>query len=123
MANHVDSHQFIHTTPGTDSTMHPPRRPLQARANSAVNVPLSALPLPNPTKKAPANKVPKRFLQGDELAEFKAFVQGSTMTKKEILEALRTKFPKMALAVLRDTLNEYAGRVGAREADKRWIVV
>lgn len=45
------------------------------------------------------------------------------MTKKAIMDALKARFPKTAQAVLRDTLNECAARVGAREADKRWIVV
>ncbi|KAL9063180.1 MAG: hypothetical protein Q9157_008363 [Trypethelium eluteriae] len=114
----------------TDAIMQPPRFPLQARPQSSINLPPSTtlasnahLPsTTNPAKKSgAANPPPKRLLGGEELAEFKAHVQGSMMTKKEILDSLKARFPKFAAAVLRDTLNECAARVGARE--KRWVVL
>ncbi|KAL9085628.1 MAG: hypothetical protein Q9165_007529 [Trypethelium subeluteriae] len=116
----------------TDAAMQPPRFPLQARPQSSINLPPSTTPASNalqtsnanPAKKPSAAKPPpKRLLGGDELAEFQSHVQGSTMTKKEILDMLKARFPKVAQAVLRDTLNECAARIGAREAEKRWVVL
>ncbi|KAI9662618.1 MAG: chromatin assembly factor-I (CAF-I) p90 subunit [Bathelium mastoideum] len=100
-------------------TMQPPRLPLASRPTNTL------IPSSHPAGAAAPAKppAPKRLLEGDDLAQFKAFVQGASAPKRELLDQLRERFPRAAKAVLRDTLNECAARVGAREAEKRWVVI
>ncbi|KAI9679180.1 MAG: chromatin assembly factor-I (CAF-I) p90 subunit [Bathelium mastoideum] len=101
------------------STMHPPRLPLASRPTNTL------IPSSHPAGAAAPAKppAPKRLLEGDDLALFKTFVQGASAPKRELLDQLREHFPRTAKAVLKDTLNECAARVGAREAEKRWVVI
>ena len=34
----------------------------------------------------------------------------------------RNRFPKQPKAVIRDTLDTFAERIGAKEADKKWVI-
>ncbi|OJJ48485.1 hypothetical protein ASPZODRAFT_130529 [Penicilliopsis zonata CBS 506.65] len=64
----------------------------------------------------------KRPFPPEQLAEFKAAVDGSDLTKAGLIEVLKKRFPKVSKDVLRETLNSVAVRVGQKEADKKWCI-
>ena len=102
----------------------PTRLPLLPRANIPTNgaTPQATADTPKPVKPP---KAPKqvRLLAGQELEEFKQVVQGSDLTKQGLLAVVKKKLPKVPNAVLSDTLSTVAARVGAKEADKRWVII
>ncbi|KAF2702998.1 hypothetical protein K504DRAFT_451971 [Pleomassaria siparia CBS 279.74] len=69
-----------------------------------------------------AAKPPKRQIPSEQLAAFKAEVQGSDLTKLALVESLKKKFPKVPKDAITNTLNAVATRVGAKEVDKRWVL-
>ncbi|KAI9712362.1 MAG: chromatin assembly factor-I (CAF-I) p90 subunit [Bogoriella megaspora] len=130
---------FLIDTPGTidpfSTTYWVPPPPYHSPSSSmqppATRPPLATIPqpstnLPSTMQHAPAAKtskpVPKRLLAGPDFAAFKEVVQGSQLVKRDLLQKLKERFPKETLAVLRDTLNGHAARVGVVEGEKRWIV-
>ena len=56
------------------------------------------------------------------MAEFKAAIQGSDLTKAGLIEILKKQFPKTSKDAIKDTLGLVAERVGGKEVDKRWVV-
>ena len=62
-------------------------------------------------------------MEGQTLEEFKQIVNGSDLTKQGIMAVAKKKMPKVPKVVLSDTLGTIAARVGAKEADKRWVIV
>lgn len=85
--------------------------------------------------KAPKLAAPK--LNGSELAAFKEAVDGSNLTKVDLLKALKQRFvcqregfvlitdchdrfPKMTNETIKDTLSSNCARIGASAAEKRW---
>ena len=104
--------------------VEPNRPPLQPRANIHTNSSPSAtntntLKPPKPPK--PAKQL--RLLSGQELEDFKKVVEGSDLTKVGLLAIVKKSLPKVPNAVLSDTLSTIAARVGAKEVDKRWVIV
>jgi chromatin assembly factor 1 subunit A len=54
---------------------------------------------------------------------FKAAIEGSDLSKVGLIEVLKKKFPGRSGAAIKGTLEVVARRVGAKEADKRWVLV
>ncbi|KAL9054064.1 MAG: hypothetical protein Q9162_004393 [Coniocarpon cinnabarinum] len=99
------------------------RPPLLPRPNIALNGNSTGVADSSKPQKPqkPAKEV--RLLSGQELAEFEQVVQGSDLTKQGLLAVVKKKLPKVPNAVLSNTLSTVAARVGAREVDKRWVIV
>ena len=105
--------------PSNQSTlMEPPRIPLSPvnRANALLKPPVTD-PI---TNKAP--KAAKRFVDHEILDDFKAAVVGSNLTKMGLCEILKVRFPKQKKDAIKDTLEAVAERVGAKAAEKRWVL-
>lgn len=96
------------------------RVPLQPRPNIAIN---SVLLPNNETNKISKSKKQLRLLAGQELVDFKQIVDGSDLTKQGLLAIAKKKLPKIPNAILSDTLGTVAVRIGAKEADKRWVIL
>ncbi|KAK4982986.1 Ceramide glucosyltransferase [Elasticomyces elasticus] len=113
-----------------DGFLRPPRPPLHVRPNSVNEMtivgaasgmkgPITAILLscaPNKQLKS----AQKRVLSAEGLAEFREAVQGSNLTKIDLIKALKKRFPKMTNEIIKDTLGSHAARVGVREIDKKW---
>jgi chromatin assembly factor 1 subunit A len=54
---------------------------------------------------------------------FKQEIEGSNLSKVGLIEVLKKKFPGRSGAAIKATLETIAKRVGAKEVDKRWVVV
>lgn len=54
---------------------------------------------------------------------FKSAVQGSDLSKIGLIEVLKKKFPGRPAAAIKGTLETVAKRVGAKEVDKRWVIL
>ncbi|MCJ1335835.1 hypothetical protein MMC09_001109 [Bachmanniomyces sp. S44760] len=65
---------------------------------------------------------PKKTIPADLMMDFKAAIEGSDLTKAGLIEVLKKKFPKTSKDAIKDALGTVAERVGAKEADKRWII-
>ncbi|KAK5009680.1 hypothetical protein LTR28_013959 [Elasticomyces elasticus] len=116
-----------------DGFLRPPRPPLHIRPNSVNEMtivgaasgmkgPITAVPLscaPNKQLKS----AQKRVLSTEDLAEFREAVQGSNLTKIDLIRALKKRFPKMTNEIIKDTLGSHAARVGVREVDKKWVFI
>ncbi len=72
------------------TSMKPPRLPLQARPNGALNGVAASDTIREPSKK-PATKAAKRQVPEAELAAFRDAVNGSTLTKVRLVEELKRK--------------------------------
>ncbi|KAI5302538.1 Transcriptional regulatory protein sin3, partial [Ascosphaera pollenicola] len=104
----------------------------QAQAdNKDVRKDITSQPL-NPTRStltgpvfniSTATSKTKRTFPADQLAEFKQVIQGSNLTKAGLTEVLKKRFPKVSKDVIRDTLTAVAVRSGAREVDKKWVLI
>ncbi|KAL8723011.1 MAG: hypothetical protein Q9225_000628 [Loekoesia sp. 1 TL-2023] len=115
----------------SQSTMDPPRIPLNAtnRTNLLMPNPTMALdgvkPQPLNMKSSVPPKgpqAPKRMVTPDVLEDFKRAVEGSDLTKAGLIEILKKQFPKQSKDAIKDTLSVVAERVGSREKDKRWVI-
>ncbi|KAK7510494.1 chromatin assembly factor 1 subunit A-domain-containing protein [Phyllosticta citriasiana] len=99
-------------------TMNPPRLPLHPRPDGNTNgthaQSASASSVPKP---------PKRTVPHGVLAEFKAAIDGSDLTKLGLIEALKKQFPKIPKDAISNTLPLVAVRVGAKASDKRWALL
>ncbi|KAK8173490.1 chromatin assembly factor 1 subunit A-domain-containing protein [Phyllosticta citrichinensis] len=99
-------------------TMNPPRLPLHPRPDGNMN----GFPA-QPTATGNAPKPPKRTVPPEVLAEFKAAIEGSDLTKLGLIEALKKQFPKIPKDAISNTLPIVAVRVGAKASEKRWALL
>lgn len=119
----------MNATPHIKGTlMEPPRIPLNPinRQNTLLNPSAAALKTQTTSLDAnapmKATKCPKRLIPIELWEEFKQAVDGNEFTKVGLLEVLKKQFPKQPKAALRDTLDTLAERVGAKEAEKKWVL-
>ncbi|KAH6882341.1 chromatin assembly factor 1 subunit A-domain-containing protein [Alternaria rosae] len=104
------------------NAMNPPRVPLVQRSMNGL---LNTLNGPQkstggtPTKLAKA----KRLVPTEQLAAFKAEIEGKDLTKIGMIEALKKVFPKLPKDAISNTLSVVAARVGPTEKEKRWVLV
>lgn len=68
-----------------------------------------------------SSKGPKKYVPVDDMSAFKAAVQGSELSKLGLIEVLNKQFSKTPKSSIRNTLEAFARREGAKEADKRWV--
>ena len=123
----------------TTTAMQPPRLPL-----AAVNAP-NGSPLKrfvtvtsnvNPTHAQKENREPKvpgkssqnpkkptKTISPELLPAFKVAVSGSDLNKVALVEILKKQFPKCSKDAIKGTLETIAIRQGAKEAEKRWVLV
>ena len=124
------------------TTMQPPRLPLATVSSnntllngqggfvSASILPLvkeegenATLPVPKQRGKSLDPNKPLKLISQDLLPAFKQAVEGSNLTKAGLIEILKKRFPKVAKDVIKDTLGAVAQRSGAKEVDKRWVLL
>ncbi|KAI5203349.1 hypothetical protein E4T39_04251 [Aureobasidium subglaciale] len=108
--------------------MKPPKTPLMPRSNTndSMTIVGASTGMKGPIMSVASTKTAKpapRPLQGSDLAEFKDAVDGSNLTKVELLKALKKRFPKHTNDVIKATLSLSFARVGQFEADKVWKAV
>ena len=125
------------TTSNVTGSMDPPRFPLSAVKGTSAGVNGSnksfklfgvsdpAKPSMVPLGIATKEKAAKKSMAADDLAEFKKAVDGSDLSKLGLVEVLHKdkRFSNYSKNVVKDTLVRVAKRVGAKEADKRWVLV
>lgn len=108
-------------THGPNSTMNPPRAPLQQRTiNGLLNTINSHTSTSGSTTK-PAKA--KRLIPNEQLPAFKAEIEGQDLTKLGMIEALKKAFPKLPKDAISNTLSLVAARVGPTEKEKRWVLI
>jgi chromatin assembly factor 1 subunit A len=66
---------------------------------------------------------PVKMISGDLLPAFRSAVEGSALTKTGLIEVLKKQFPKCSKDAIKDTLSHIAMRQGAKEIEKRWVLV
>jgi len=71
---------------------------------------------------ADSNKLTK-MIATDLLPAFKEAVAGSALTKTGLIEVLKKQFPKCSKDAIKDTLTAIAVRQGAKEAEKKWVLI
>jgi len=103
-------------------TMNPPRLPLTSRPVNGLLNTISSTQDALAGTAAKAAK-PKRMISADQMAAFKAEIQGQDLTKIGMIEALKKKFPKVPKDAITNTLTAVAKRVGPSEKEKRWILL
>ncbi|KAI5275894.1 hypothetical protein E4T47_01085 [Aureobasidium subglaciale] len=108
--------------------MKPPKTPLMPRSNTndSMTIVGASTGMKGPIMSVASTKAAKpapKPLQGPDLAEFKDAVDGSNLTKVELLKALKKRFPKHTNDVIKATLSLSFARVGQFEADKVWKAV
>ena len=119
--------------------MQPPRLPLAA-VNAPNGSPLKKFvtvtsnvntthaqkenEAPNVSGKSSQNpKKPTKTISPELLPAFKVAVAGSDLNKVALVEILKKQFPKCPKDAIKGTLETIAVRQGAKEADKRWVLV
>ncbi|ORY19118.1 chromatin assembly factor 1 subunit A-domain-containing protein [Clohesyomyces aquaticus] len=107
----------------TNGLMNPPRLPLTQRPVNGMLNTLNTAEKANPSSTSKPAKPPKRLIPVDQIPAFKAVVAGSDLTKIALIEALKKKFPKLPKDAISNTLSSVAARVGAKEVDKRWVLL
>ncbi|TVY29082.1 Chromatin assembly factor 1 subunit [Lachnellula hyalina] len=117
--------------PTSNPAMDPPRIPLTtlktsnslpfSSSNKPVK-PLSFLPQPS-TQPKDSNNKSKKLLPPEDIPRFKAAVEGQNLSKVGLIEVLKKQFPNATGAAVKGTLESVARRVGAKEVDKRWVIV
>jgi chromatin assembly factor 1 subunit A len=102
--------------------MQPPRAPLVHRTmNGLLNTMNGSQ---NPPAAAPSKPTPpKKLVPDDQMAAFKAEIQGKDLTKIGMIEALKKAFPKLPKQMITQTLSTVAARVGPTEKEKRWVII
>jgi len=129
--------------------MEPPRLPLNAlkphsSTFNASSTPANTKPVtsffttgsdllklnpsqPHPSTQHPpgTNKPekPKKLLPDEDMESFRNEVRGSDLSKVGLIEVLKKKFPGRTGAQVKATVEQYAKRVGAKEVEKRWVLV
>ncbi|KAF2021164.1 hypothetical protein BU24DRAFT_446244 [Aaosphaeria arxii CBS 175.79] len=111
---------FSKDSSSTNAAMQPPRMPLSQRP---INGLLVAHVNGSPSINSKPAKPAKRLIPTEQLAAFKAEVEGSDLTKIALIEALKKKFPKLPKDAISNTLSTVAARKGPKEAEKRWILI
>ncbi|PQE28572.1 Chromatin assembly factor 1 subunit A protein [Rutstroemia sp. NJR-2017a WRK4] len=101
------------------NTAHPskPAKTFFTPASSSPSSSSSILPSTESTSK------PKKLLPDSDLPAFKAAIDGSDLSKIGLVEVLKKKFPGRTGGAIKATLDLVAKRVGAKEAEKRWVLV
>lgn len=114
------------------TAMQPPRLPL---ANVSVNTSPKKFFMLKDTKQSdtvtasneqarPAKSdKPVQFIPNEFLPAFKQAVQGSDLNQNGLVEILKKQFPACKKPAIKDTLKAIARREGAKEADKRWVLI
>lgn len=108
--------------------MEPPRIPLNPtnRQNTLLSPSAATAGSKDPASNATAPMkppiAPKRLIPLELMEEFKKSVDGNELTKLGLLEVLKKQFPKQPKAAIRDTLDTFAERIGAKEAEKKWML-
>ncbi|PVH77064.1 hypothetical protein DL98DRAFT_656982 [Cadophora sp. DSE1049] len=126
------------------ASMEPPRIPLNTMKSTSANINSlfspksssttdfvkssstltpSTLSAQQPAKPTTKDAKPKKILSADDLPAFKAAIQGSDLSKVGLIEVLKKKFPGRPAAAIKGTLETVAKRVGAKEVDKRWVIL
>ncbi|KAL5117392.1 chromatin assembly factor-I (CAF-I) p90 subunit [Pleosporales sp. CAS-2024a] len=102
--------------------MNPPRAPLTHRTMNGL---LNTFNSPQKTAPANASKPAKarRMIPPEQLAAFKAEIDGKDLTKIGMIEALKKVFPKVPKDAISNTLGLVAARVGPTEKEKRWVLI
>lgn len=112
--------------------MDPPRLPLHAvKGNHLFSMPSSKPVKPAFTSSQPQSttsalatvKPPKKMITDDAMDDFKCEVAGSDLSKLGLVEVLKKKFPKQTAAAIKETLETIAKRVGAKQSEKRWVII
>ena len=118
--------------------MQPPRMPLTSLAPNASplrvmsnpthvvdasgqkenEVPATFLKVPNKKTNKPVKTVPL-----EQLPAFKIAISGSDLNKVALIEILKKQFPKCSKDSIKGTLEQIAVRQGAKEVDKRWVLI
>jgi len=70
-----------------------------------------------------ANAKPKKLVPAEDMPAFKAEVRGNNLSKIGLIEVLKKKFPGKSGAMIKNTLEIVAKRAGAKESDKRWVIL
>lgn len=70
-----------------------------------------------------ANVKPKKLVPEEDMPAFKQEIEGSNLSKIGLIEVLKKKFPGRSGAAIKDTLELVAKRVGAKQADKIWVLI
>ncbi|KAI9674606.1 MAG: hypothetical protein M1829_003688 [Trizodia sp. TS-e1964] len=91
-----------------NNPMRPPTLPFQAIVNSAVS----------DSKK----KNQTTMIGPEALPDFRRAIEGSTLTKIALVEALKAQFPKLRKDAIKNTLGVIAKRTGGRD-DKKWVLI
>ncbi|KIX09674.1 uncharacterized protein Z518_00755 [Rhinocladiella mackenziei CBS 650.93] len=66
---------------------------------------------------------PVKTIPSDILPAFKVAVSGSTLTKTGLIEVLKNQFPKCSKDAIKYTLPTIAERRGAKEGEKKWVLI
>ena len=131
--------QSLSAEESTTPAMQPPRLPLAA-VNAPNGSPLKKFvtmtsnvntthaqkenEAPSVSGKSSQNpKKPARTILPELLPAFKVAVSGSDLNKVALVEILKKQFPKCSKDAIKGTLETIAVRQGAKEADKRWVLV
>lgn len=138
----------VNSSPRVNGTlMEPPRIPLNPinRQNTFLSSSVAMAGMNGPTSNATAPLKPpksaKRLIPSELMEEFKKAVNGNELTKLGLIEVLKkqwvhcvhwikssgyandeNRFPEQPKAAIRDTLDTFAERMGAKEAEKKWIL-
>ncbi|CAD6577142.1 MAG: hypothetical protein ASARMPRED_008140 [Alectoria sarmentosa] len=121
--NVVNSSSHVHGT-----LMEPPRIPLNPinRQNTFLSSSVAMAGMKGPSLNATTSLKPpkgaKRLIPSELMEEFKKAVNGNELTKLGLIEVLKKQFPEQPKAAIRDTLDTFAERMGAKEAEKRWML-
>jgi chromatin assembly factor 1 subunit A len=106
----------------SNGSMNPPRAPLTQRTmNGLLNTLNTPQQQPSGTASKPAKT--KRMIPTEQLAAFKAEIDGKDLTKIGMVEALKKVFPKLPKDAITNTLSVVAARVGPTEKEKRWVLI
>ncbi len=84
---------------------------------------LSGAPVSASRKSLKDNGKPKKLIPADDIPAFKqAILKFDNLTKTGLIEVLKKEFPGRGAPCIKATLEGVAQRVGAKEADKRWVL-
>jgi chromatin assembly factor 1 subunit A len=112
--------------------MDPPRLPLHAMkgTNASINGPnnkpvnvFGLLDGSKSTSPSAGSKVPEKMVRAEDMEAFKqGIIKGNDLSQVGLIEVLHKDFPKNTKAAVKATLLYIAEHVGAKRADKRWVL-
>ena len=118
------------------AAMQPPRLPLMAVDPNGGNLmpPSTLLRYTTPNGQSENNVLkakaktstsgkPTKVVPPELLPAFKDAVSGSILTKLGLTEVLKTLFPKCSKDAIKHTLEAVAERRGAKEGEKKWVLI